>query len=106
MDGPPGLSIKPDRESTPTYGALARDVAATSLSVAPGATALFGTGASVNVSVGSLLGSLPNATNSARVLATSKNIGCTAFMADDANVPPASGWQLTIIAKTKQKAAN
>jgi hypothetical protein len=43
---------------------------------------------------------------SARILATSKKLVCTAFVADACANPPAFGWQLTIIAKTKQKAAN
>ena len=43
---------------------------------------------------------------SARILATSKKLACTAFLADDGNAPPTSMAQLTIIAKTKQKAAN
>ena len=43
---------------------------------------------------------------SARILATSKKIMCTAFLADKNNDPPTSMTYLTIIAKTKQKAAN
>lgn len=37
---------------------------------------------------------------------TSKKLACTAWVADAFNAPPTSSWQLTIIAKTKQKAAN
>jgi len=43
---------------------------------------------------------------SARILSTSKKLVCTAFVADDGNAPPTSSWELTIIAKTKHKAAN
>lgn len=43
---------------------------------------------------------------SARILSTSKKLMCTAYRADYANSPPTSMVQLTIIAKTKQKAAN
>jgi hypothetical protein len=43
---------------------------------------------------------------SARILATSKKLACTAFIADAGNSPPASMAHLTIIAKLKQKAAN
>ena len=31
---------------------------------------------------------------------------CTAFVVDRANAPPQTSWQLTIVAKLKQKAAN
>jgi hypothetical protein len=43
---------------------------------------------------------------SARILSTSTKITCTAFVADSFNAQPTIGWQLTIIPKTKQKAAN
>ncbi len=43
---------------------------------------------------------------SARILSTSKKLICTAFAGDRITVPPQTTWQLTIIAKTKQKAAN
>ena len=81
------------------------DVAATSLSVAPGATVIFGTGAAAGISISSNLGGL-GSKGSARILATSKKLACTAFVADRGNAPPTSAWQLTIIAKLKQKAAN
>src|SRR5437667_9767894 len=85
-------------------GAPANDAAATSLSVAPGATVIFGTGAAAGISISSNLGGGFSA--SARILATSKKLACTAFVADPANDPPTSMAQLTIIAKLKQKAAN
>jgi len=86
-------------------GAAINDPVATSLSVAPGATVLFGTSGAVWIGVNSSLG-FAGSKGSARILATSKNLACTAFVADAFNAPPASGWQLTIIAKLKQKAAN
>jgi hypothetical protein len=43
---------------------------------------------------------------SARIIATSKKLVCTAYVADVDNSPPTTSWQLTIIAKLKQKAAN
>lgn len=86
-------------------GAPANDVAATSLSVAPGATVTFGTGAAVGISISSDLGGFFSK-GSARVLATSKKLVCTAWVADAGNAPPTSSWQLTVIAKLKQKAAN
>lgn len=87
-------------------GAAINDPIASSLSVGPGATVTFGTQSAFGISIDSHLGPGPVSKGSARILATSKSLICTAFMADGANVPPASGWPLTIIAKTKQKAAN
>jgi hypothetical protein len=87
-------------------GAPVNDAVATSLSVAPGATVTFGTGAAVGISISSSLGGGPMSKGSARILATSKKLVCTAWVADDGNAPPTSSWQLTIIAKVKQKAAN
>jgi len=87
-------------------GAPVNDAVATSLSVAPGATVIFGTGSAVGISIDSNLGSGSMSKGSARILATSKKLACTAFVADQGNAPPTSAWQLTIIAKLKQKAAN
>ena len=90
------------------FGALgggpANDAAMTSLSVDPGATVVFGTTTSAAFVVNSTVGTLGN--GSARILATSKKLACTAFVADRLNTPPTVAWQLTIIAKTKQKASN
>jgi hypothetical protein len=87
-------------------GAAINDAADTSLNVATGATVMFGTGAAVGLVIDSNLGSGNFSKGSARILSTSKKIACTAFVADPSNAPPTSAWQLTIIAKTKQKAAN
>src|SRR5207244_189218 len=85
-------------------GAPSNDAAASSLTLAPGATRIFGTGAAVGISINSNLGGFGS--ESARILATSKKLACTVFVADNGNIPPTSMVQLTIIAKTKQKAAN
>jgi hypothetical protein len=87
-------------------GGPSNDAAATSLSVAPGATVIFGTLAAAGISVSSVVGGGPASKGSARVLATSKKLACTAFIADTGNAPPTVAWQLTIIKGTKQKAAN
>ena len=87
-------------------GAPSNDAAATSLSVVSGGTVIFGTGAAAGISVSSQLAAGPLSKGSARILATSKKLACTAYSADVSNAPPTSAWQLTIIAKLKQKAAN
>jgi len=89
----------------PAGGAPQNDAAATSLSVGPGATVTFGTSSAVGISVSSNVGGLFSK-GSARILSTSKKLVCTAFVADISFAPPTSGWQLTIIKKTTQKAAN
>jgi hypothetical protein len=87
-------------------GAPFNDAVATSLSVGPGATVIFGTSAAVGISIYSNLGAGLLSQGSARILATSKKLICTAYIADTGNAPPTTAWQLTIVAKTKQKAAN
>jgi len=87
-------------------GAPSNDAAATSLSVGPGATVMFGTGSAAGLSISSNLAGGGMSKGSARILATSKKLVCTAFLADVGNAPPTSMAQLTIIAKLKQKAAN
>jgi hypothetical protein len=86
-------------------GAPVNDPVATSLSVAPGATVIFGTSSAAWIGVNSSLG-FGTSRGSARILATSRKLACTAFAADIGNAPPTSSWQLTIIARLKQKAAN
>ena len=87
-------------------GAPINDAAATSLSVGPGATVIFGTRGAAGISINSNLSGGGFSKGSARILATSKKLACTAFLADANNAPPTSMAQLTIIAKLKQKAAN
>src|SRR2546425_264056 len=86
-------------------GAPANDAVATSLSVAPGAMVIFGTGPAAGISIDSSIG-FGASRGSARILATSKKLACAVFMADTGNAPPTSMAQLTIIAKLKQKAEN
>lgn len=84
-------------------GAAFNDPVATSLAIAPGGTQIFGCGGAAGISVNSNLGCGPLSKGSARVLATSKKLLCTAWVADPGNAPPTAAWQLNIVAKTKQK---
>ena len=87
-------------------GPPVNDAAATSLSVNPGGSVILGTSPATAFSVNSVIGSTLNSSSSARILATSKKLACTAFVTDVCNSPPMFGWQLTIIKKATQKAAN
>src|SRR5438128_1958841 len=89
----------------PGGGAPFNDAAATSVNLPPGQTKILATSTAVAFPVSSNVGGTLS-TGSARILATSKKLACTAFVVDPANDPPAVAWQLTIIAKLKQKAAN
>jgi len=83
-------------------GAAFDDPVATSLSLAPGATVIFGTSGAVDIAIDSDLG-VSVFKGSARILATSAKLACTAFVADIGNAPPTSMVYLTIIKKTAQK---
>ena len=83
-------------------GAPENDAAATSLSVAAGATVMFGTQSAVGLSIDSNLGG-GGSKLSARILATSKKLICTAFLADRGNAPPTSMVHLDVISKLKQR---
>ena len=83
-------------------GGPANDATATSLSVPPGGSVMFGTGSAVAIPIDSSLGT-GVVRGSARILSTSKKLVCTAFLADSGNAPPTSMVYLTIVAKTKQK---
>ncbi len=87
-------------------GGPVNDATATAVNLASGATVIFGTGPSAEYGVDQTLGigDLPH--GSARILSTSKKLICTAWVADRFNTPPQTSWQLPIIAKLKQKAAN
>jgi hypothetical protein len=87
-------------------GSAANNAAATSVSVLPGATVNFGTATAASIFIDSNLGAGFLSRGSARILATSRKLTCTVYIADPGHEPPAAGWQLTIIAKTKQKAFN
>ena len=86
----------------PAGGAASNDAAATSLSVGPGATVIFGTAGAAEISIDSNLGGGFTSKGSARILATSSSLICTAYIADRTTVPPTSGWHLTIVKSTKQ----
>ena len=92
-------------------GGPCNDAAADSVNVQPGVTVKFGTSSpQTNEILGGqavdkvVCGSI--GTGSARILSTSKKLECTAFVGDWVNSPPQTTWQLTIVAKLKQKAAN
>lgn len=89
----------------PGGGAPGNDAAATSLTLAPGATVIFGTGSAAGISIDSNLGGFFSK-GLARILATSKKLACNGFIADRGNDPPTSIVYLTIIKGTKQKASN
>jgi hypothetical protein len=78
------------------------DAVANSLAVAPGATVTFATQSAVGIGVDSIIGFI-SARGSARILATSKKLACTAFVADRGNDPATTSWQLNIIKKKTQK---
>ncbi len=87
-------------------GPPVNDAVATSLSVASGATARFGTVTPLDFGIQSNLGFGSTSLGSARILSTSKKLACTAFVADSCFSPVTFMNHLTIISKTKQKAAN
>ncbi|MCK6554657.1 hypothetical protein L6Q96_08785 [Candidatus Binatia bacterium] len=78
------------------------DAVANSLAVAPGATVTFATQSAVGIGVNMIIG-FTSARGSARILATSKKLACTAFVADRSNDPATTSWQLNIIKKKTQK---
>ncbi len=85
------------------FGADGASVSSQSVTVAAGATTMFGTqgaaglGTDTDLTAGFVL------KGSARILSTSKSLICTAFLADATSAPPTSMVYLTIVAKTKQK---
>ena len=83
-------------------GGPGNDAVATSLAVGPGATVIFGTCGADGIILDSELGGCEPG-GSARILATSQKLVCTAFLASRLGTPPTSMVYLTIIKKTKQK---
>jgi hypothetical protein len=83
-------------------GFPANDAVATSVLVGPGGTTRLGTRPAVGFFIASDVGGPISDLASARILATSTKLACTAFIADP-NTSPPSMVQLTIIKKTKQK---
>ena len=76
-----------------TGGAPVNDASGTALSVAPGATVTFGTSLAFRLGLDENLGAPEIANGSARILATSKALVCTAFVAE--------GHDLPLIAKSR-----
>ncbi len=83
------------------------DANAVSVTAAPGATVLFAT---QNTPDSSFPSSVPLSTppqflasGSASIIATSKSVVCSAFVADVYNSPPLSTMRLEVFAKGKQK---
>jgi hypothetical protein len=72
------------------------------LTILPGETRTFGTMAAAGINIDSMVG-VGIGRGSARILATSRKLVCTAFVADPGSAPPAVAWQLTIVKKTTQK---
>jgi hypothetical protein len=87
-------------------GSPLNDAATQVLTVVAGGTVTFGTSPAAAIFVDEVVSPGILHRGSARVLATSKSLICTAFIADYGTNPPASMVELTIVAKTKQKAAN
>jgi hypothetical protein len=74
--------------------------------VGPGETATIATGATLGFHEDEIIDSLLPASvrnGSARIVATGKKLGCTAFIADELNDPPAALTSLNVIYKTKQR---
>jgi hypothetical protein len=88
-----------------SFGIPSNSCSTSSLNVDPGVQVTFGTASTVAISIDSNVGG-SGAGGSARILATSKKLVCTAFMVDAFNDPPTSMVHLTIIKGTKQKASN
>ncbi len=89
-------------------GYLLDDATLTSYSLMAAHSVLFGTHQSFNELFDENLGTggISSYSGSARIVATSKKLICTAFLADSSTSPPGSMVYLTIIEGTKQKAAN
>jgi hypothetical protein len=87
-------------------GGPLNDATTQKLTIPAGGTVTIGTAgaAAIFTDLEISPGHLPK--GSARILSTSKSLICTAFISDFGSSPPASMVELTIIAKTKQKAAN
>jgi hypothetical protein len=76
------------------------------LPVAPGQTVVFATAPGVSYVADQIMPVPGIAKGSARIVSTSKSLICSAHVVDVAVNPPRTMSQLTIVAKTKQKAAN
>jgi hypothetical protein len=84
-------------------GASKNAPSTTAVSVAPQGTVLVGTTGAATFTADALLNPQSIEKGSARVLATSKKVVCSAFLADLVNVPPISMTTLSIVVKGKQR---
>jgi hypothetical protein len=75
------------------------------LTVNSGETVIFATATPAGIAVDRNLAALSFPKGSARILSTSKALICSAVLGD-LSATPTSMTYLTIVAKTKQKAAN
>jgi hypothetical protein len=87
-------------------GAALNDALASSIMVAAGGTVMLATSTANGFAIDRNLAAGAITKGSARILATSKKLVCTAFVADVVGSPAGSMSYVTIIAKTKQKATN
>jgi hypothetical protein len=76
------------------------------LPVAPGQTVVFATAPGASYAPDQVMPVPAIIHGSARIVSTSKSLICSAAVVDVAVNPPRTMSQLTIVAKTKQKAAN
>jgi hypothetical protein len=84
------------------YGPSGAFVTDGSITVAPNSTVIFGTGGANGISVDVALATGMLTKGSARVMASTTKVVCSAFLADALSAIP-SGMTLTIAKKTKQK---
>jgi hypothetical protein len=89
----------------PSGGGSINIAAETAISLAPGATAIFGTTSSASFIVDGILGTGTVTKGSARILATSKKLVCGAFLANPGSGASVSTLSLAIVAKG-QKTSN
>jgi hypothetical protein len=79
------------------------DATTTASTLSPGRTEIFATRLYFNMPANVDLGLGPSAIGSARILATSKKLVCSAYVAEGFSTPAATTYQLPMIAKTKQR---
>jgi hypothetical protein len=84
-------------------GSPVNDATMTASILTPGRTEVFATTFAFNMPANVDLGLGPTSIGSARILATSKKLVCSAYVADTLSTPAATTYQLPIIAKNKQR---
>ena len=87
-------------------GSPINNAATTPLSLSAGATVTFGTSGTAGFPVNPSLAAPLNGRGSARVLSTSKQLICTALLADNISAPPTSMTSLTIVKKVTHRRAS